>query len=204
MLNTSGIINTIAGNGVGNYSGDGGPATAAEINEPRTVVADASGNLYIGDTFNNCIRIVNTSGIINTIAGNTSPGFSGDGGAATAAEMYWPYGATVDAFGNVYIADNRNNRVRFVTSLITGISNILVSNEVNIYPVPSTGVLTIEGVIKGQIIELYNYTGQKLISTISDKNTMQFDISNYANGIYFIKILNTNGTVFVTKKVVKI
>ncbi len=113
MVNTSGIITTIAGNGVAGYSGDGGQATAAEVYDPNGVAVDAAGNIYLDDEVNNCIRKVNTSGIISTFAGNTVQGYNGDGGPATASEMYQPIGVAVDAMGNVFIGDN-NMRIRMV------------------------------------------------------------------------------------------
>jgi trimeric autotransporter adhesin len=104
-VNTSGIISTVAGNGTGGYNGDGIAATAAELGSPRGVAVDGSGNIYIADWNNNRIREVNTSGIISTVAGNGIAGYNGDGIAATAAELYDPYGVAVDGSGNIYIAD---------------------------------------------------------------------------------------------------
>jgi len=120
----SGIIITVAGNGVDGFSGDGGPATSASFHVPSGVAVDASGNLYIADSDNNRIRKVSASGIITTIAGSgsscipapTCGGFSGDGGPATAALLGQPQGVAVDAFGNVYIADTNNNRIREVSA----------------------------------------------------------------------------------------
>ena len=205
-VNSTGIINTIAGVGIPGYFGDGGPATDAELKYPSRVTVDVHGNVYIADGANQRIRIVNTSGIINSLAGDgyTYGGYSGDGGAATATELNYPIGVALDASGNLYIGDEQNNRIRRVTGISLGIKNIpSSSNEINIYPSPTTGIFTITGLLKGQIIELYNYTGQKLSAAISDKNTIQFDISNYANGIYLVRILNKDGSVFTTKKVVK-
>jgi len=113
-VNAAGIISTFAGNGTAGFSGDGGPATSAELNSPSVVALDGSGNVYIADTHNNRIRIVNSAGTINTFAGNGTAGFSGDGGLATAAEMINPTGVAVDILGNVYIADLDNNRIREV------------------------------------------------------------------------------------------
>jgi trimeric autotransporter adhesin len=109
-------ITTIAGNGTWGYNGDGGPATAAELNSPWGVTVDMVGNTYIADRGNNCIRKINTSGIISTIAGNGTSGYSGDGGAATAAELGPTWAVAVDISGNLYIADYNNNRIRKVNS----------------------------------------------------------------------------------------
>ena len=113
-MNTNGIIATVAGNGTVAYSGDGGAATNASLNAPQGVAVDASGNLFIADLNNNVIRKVSTSGIITTVAGNGSPGYSGDGGAATNADLNFPYGVAVDTFGNLFIADTFNNCIRKV------------------------------------------------------------------------------------------
>jgi hypothetical protein len=110
----TGIITTVAGNGTGGYSGDGGKATSAKINQPSGLAIDKKGNLYIGDWGNNVVRKVSTSGIITTIAGNDTAGFKGDGGKAVSAELHWPAGLAFDSKGNLYIADYYNNRVRLV------------------------------------------------------------------------------------------
>ncbi|HAO79346.1 MAG TPA: hypothetical protein DCQ92_10275 [Verrucomicrobia subdivision 3 bacterium] len=113
-VSTNGVMTTVAGTGVPSFSGDGGAATNARIYSPEGVALDASGNLYIADTGNNRIRKVDTNGIITTVAGKSSLGFSGDGGAATNATLYNPYGIMVDTNGNLFIADTGNNRVRKV------------------------------------------------------------------------------------------
>ena len=124
---STGIISTIAGNGTGGYSGDGGAATSAEV-EPVGVAVDSSGNVYIVDQFNQRIRKVTAStGIISTIAGNGTRGYSGDGGAATSAELNYPSGVGIDSSGNVYIADTQNDRIRKVTAS-TGIISTLAGN----------------------------------------------------------------------------
>jgi sugar lactone lactonase YvrE len=117
-VGTNGIITTVAGNGhnsgpgPGGYSGDGGVATNAELSHPYGVAVDATGNLFIADYGNNVIRKVGTNGIITTVAGNGTPGFSGDGGAATNAEFNGPTDVAVGANGNLFIADANNERVR--------------------------------------------------------------------------------------------
>jgi hypothetical protein len=110
-VDASGIITTVAGNGTEGFSGDGAAATNAELNVPSGVAFDASGNMYIADQINFRVRKVNTSGIISTFAGNGTEGYTGDGGAATNAELYGPYGITVDASNNVYFSDNEVIRV---------------------------------------------------------------------------------------------
>ena len=107
----AGIISTVAGNGTPDYSGDGGAATSAELNQPAGVAVDGLGNLYIADTSNNRIRKVTPAGIISTVAGNGTPDYSGDGGTATSAELNQPAGVAVDGLGNLYIADTSNNRI---------------------------------------------------------------------------------------------
>jgi type IX secretion system substrate protein/Big-like domain-containing protein/NHL repeat-containing protein len=123
---TGGIITTIAGKGGGIFGGDGGPATAAELAFPQDVAVDKIGNVYIADNNNQRIRKVDTVGIISTIAGNGTQGYSGDGIPATAAELNGPAGVAVDGCGNVYIADLGNKRVRKIE--ITGIITTIAGN----------------------------------------------------------------------------
>ena len=107
------IITTVAGNGTNNYSGDGGAATNAELYFPYSVAVDSSGNLFIADESNR-IRKVGTNGVITTVVGNGINGYSGDGGAATNAELYASDGVSVDSSGNLLIADTGNNCIRKV------------------------------------------------------------------------------------------
>lgn len=116
MVNTNGIITTVAGNGNRSYSGDGGSATNAGLRFPIGLAFDTCGNLYIADAGNNRIRMVNANGIINTVAGNGTNTYSGDGGASTNASLSNPAGLALDSSGNLYIADELNNRIRVVTT----------------------------------------------------------------------------------------
>jgi hypothetical protein len=111
---SNGVITTVAGNGTQGFSGDGGPATSAQFKDLTGVAVDSAGNLYIGDTENNRIRKV-SSGVITTVAGNGTPGFSGDNGLAASAEMDNPFGVAVDVAGAVYVADLFNDRIRVLT-----------------------------------------------------------------------------------------
>lgn len=126
-VDTTGVITTVAGNGTQGYSGDGGAATSAELYGPNCVAVDPSGNLFIGDGYNERVRVVNTSGVIFTYAGNGTFGFSGDGGAATSAQLAYAAGLATDASGNLYIGDSSNSRVRKVTAS-TGIITTVAGN----------------------------------------------------------------------------
>lgn len=111
-VDTSGVITTFAGNGTPGFAGDGGVATSAEFNNPVGIAVDPSGNVYVADYYNNCIRRIDTSGIITTIAGTGTGGYNGDNQLATAAELFYPVSVAVDASGNIYIGDFLNYRVR--------------------------------------------------------------------------------------------
>jgi len=111
-------ISTIVGNGTGGYSGDGIPATSAEISLPYGVTVSSSGNLYIADSKNCLIRMVDKSGVMHTVAGNPAmgPGYSGDTGPATFAQLNAPLAVAVDSSGNLYIADAGNSVIRMVAT----------------------------------------------------------------------------------------
>jgi sugar lactone lactonase YvrE len=111
-----GTITTAAGNGAYGYSGDGGPATSAQLSAPEGIAVDAAGNFYIADTYNCAIRKVAADGGITTVAGNGTRGYSGDGGPATSAQLNYPYGVAVDAVGSLYIADTWNFAIRKVAA----------------------------------------------------------------------------------------
>ena len=115
----TGVITTFAGNGITGSAGDGGPATNAQITHPYGVSLDRAGNVLIADTDNNKIRLVDFSGVISTIAGTGVRAFGGDGGPASSAQINGPQGIAADTYGNVYIADTANHRVRIVSPLST-------------------------------------------------------------------------------------
>lgn len=128
-ISTSGIITTVVGTGVQGFTGDGGPATTAELNSPRGIALDSAGNLYVADEQNCVIReVLATSGIISSVAGSGSAGFSGDGGSATSAQLSYPAGVAVDAAGNIYIGDSVNLRVRVVGTATASVSQQPASN----------------------------------------------------------------------------
>jgi hypothetical protein len=111
----TGIINTIAGNGAAGFSGDG-PALENSLYYPFAVRADANGNVFITDSYNHLVRWVDGGGTLKTFAGTGTPGFTGDGGPATSAELYYPEALFEDASGNFLIADTYNDRVRKINA----------------------------------------------------------------------------------------
>ncbi len=277
-VTTAGAISTIAGTGTAGYSGDGGAATAARIHSPYGIAMDASGNIYICDFDNYGIRKVSAAGIITTFAGNASYGYSGDGGWATAANLSRPTGVSVDAAGNVYVADQYNHRIRKITlgcllpsaGTISGPATVIVGNsstlantvsggtwssvslpvatvsaagvvrgvaagidtikytvtnscgtsravyvvsvtssrpgeeiftaqpaQLNVYPNPSTGLLTIETqqdkVISDVVV--FDLTGKVVHQANGNTYTMQVDMSAFAPGVYIFKVAYANGQV---------
>jgi hypothetical protein len=140
-VDTDGIITTVAGDGNVGFNGDGGAATSATLYYPAGMAFDAAGNLYIADSENSRIRKVATNGIITTVAGTNLGGYSGDGGPATSARLYYPRSVAVDLSGNLYIADSDNQRIRevqlagFPTLVLTNVS----TNNAGNYTVLVTG-----------------------------------------------------------------
>ncbi len=114
-VDTGGIISTFAGTGVPGFAGDGGPAISAQLKYPMGLAVDAAGNVYIADTFNYRIRRVTPAGVISTVVGTGTSGYSGDGGLATGAKLRGPTGLAFDSAGNLYFSDQYNHCVRKVT-----------------------------------------------------------------------------------------
>jgi len=146
---TAGDIYTVAGGHFKGFSGDGGPATAARLDQPWAVKVDGAGNVLIGDLYNNRVRVVAasagtfygqpmTAGDIYTVAGNGTQGYSGDGGPALQAQIYYPQAVAADLAGNVVIADEGNNRVRVVAASTGGFYGQPMTAR-DIYTVAGTG-----------------------------------------------------------------
>ena len=190
-VNNNGVMTTVAGNGQLGFSGDGGAATNARLNTSYGMAVDGMGNLFIADTYNNRIRKVDTNGIITTVAGKSSSGFSGDGGAATNAKLYYPYGVMVDTNGNLFIADTYNHRIRKVDTngvitTVAGKSSSGFSGDggaatnANLYRPQS---VTMDGNGNLFIADAYNYRMRKVdvygvITTIAGNGSTSFSGDN--------------------------
>ncbi len=135
-VSLDGIITTVAGGGSFGYSGDGGPAVNAGLNQPYSVAVDSAGSLYIADTWNYVVRRVTPDGTIATIAGTGVEGYADDNGPATSAMLSFPIGIAVDAFGNVIFGDSGNNRVR---ALVPVSGSCTYSVNQTTVPVPVAG-----------------------------------------------------------------
>ncbi len=190
-VNTLGIISTWAGTGSEGNSGDGGLASAAELATPNCITIDSLGNLYIADNYNAVIRKVTSAGIISTIAGNGSTGFSGDGGIALNAQLSNPSCATLNSKGNLYIVDNGNNRIRKVTFNV-GVNNIAnPQSKISVYPNPAINQISISVSVKIENIIITNAIGQTVFFQNNiNSEKLQVNITSFATGVYFVKINN--------------
>jgi uncharacterized protein (TIGR03437 family) len=166
---SNGVTTIVAGNGTKGFSGDNGPATSAQLYYPYGVAVDSAGNFYIADTSNNCVRKV-SNGVISTVAGNGTPGFSGDNGPATSAQLYGPSGVAVDSAGNLYIAVFQ--RIRRVSNGVIATVAQLSASDV---AVDSAGNLYIADYGNNRIRKL-SAAGQ--ITTVAGNGTPGFSGDN--------------------------
>ncbi len=166
-INTLGIISTICGTGLSGYGGDGASATAAYLNNPTGVAVDVAGNIYIADQENHRVRKIDLSGIITTVAGTGIAGYSGDNGLATAAQLYEPRNITFDRFGNIYIAEWGNKRIRKITvatGIITTVAGTGVSGALGDGGPATSAQLKCMGVAVNKAGDIYiaDYTNHKI------------------------------------------
>ncbi len=205
---TTGIITTVAGNGTWNYTGDGGPATGAELGIPTSVRVDDLGNVYIADFYNNAVRAVNPwDSTITTLAGTGTQSYSGDGGPASVAELDLAHGLGLDPSGSLYIADYGNNRIRKINTP-TGINTINQKGNIFIYPNPSSSEIFIH--INGfsgdyATLEIMDITGkvviQKELNNLYSSAPINLNISGLSAGMYFVKLRGANQQI--TGKIIK-
>jgi len=206
---STGIITTIAGTGVGGYSGDGGPATSAEMGDCEGLDIDAYGNIYLSDGSTPRIRKIDKStGIINCIAGGGTSGL-GDGGLATAAQLSNPEAIAIDQFCNMYIADFSNNRIRKITGLSNCINAIDEQNEkmsINFYPNPfnTTAKIEIENrIIENGELKVSDIFGRtvKVMSNIHEKEIL-LEKGNLKTGIYFYQLSDNSRILAIGKFII--
>ncbi len=185
-VSPDGIITTVAGNGVSGYSGDGGPATQAQI-DTESIAVGPDGGLYIADSYNDRIRLVGTDGVITTIAGSDTRGFRGDGGPATQARVDFPSGVAVSPDESIYIADSSNNRIRRIASPVPGLktTGFAVSSKdvLELYQFNSQGqhlntVNTLTGALRFQ----FTYNDQGVLTGVTDGDGNQTIIERDATG----------------------
>jgi sugar lactone lactonase YvrE len=204
-MDTNGVITIIAGNGATGYSGDGGVATNATFASPDGLMVDNAGNLLIADADNNCIRKVDTNGIITTVAGNGTAGYSGDGAEATNAMLSGPSYVTVDNTGNLFISDRGNVRIREVDT--NGIITTVAGDGTSGYfgnggPAASAASYYPSGVAVDSVGNLFiadadNYRIRKVAAAIPS-NLQTLTIGNITTnniGNYSAVISNSGGNI---------
>lgn len=198
-VNTLGIINTIAGNGLLTYVGDGMSAITAQFS-PIRLTFDTAKNLVVADKINRRVYKIDNAGVFHCIAGNGGTGFSGDGGSATAATLDFPAGITYDPCGNLYISESApNKRVRKVSfnptcDLESLRTNVISNNEnISIYPNPANDELHIDNAKPGTKYEVVSIVGAVVHSGTLQAKENSIPIRNLPPGIYMLALTNEQG-----------
>ncbi len=202
-------ITTLAGIGYSGYTGNGGPAAIAMLNFPSSIAVDGSYNIYFTDQGNNVVRKITPAGIISTIAGNGTSGYSGDGGPAIAAELNSPLGVTVDGAGLIYIADAGNNRIRIVGNYHPNSVSPLNASTfgLSIFPNPSNGTfsVTMPVAVNNGTLTLSDLLGRVVETRTINGNAgadQTVNFTNLASGNYILK-LETEGNIYREKVSIK-
>jgi hypothetical protein len=196
-INAAGIITTIAGTGTAGYSGDGGPATAAQLQNPFAAATDSIGNLFLVDGGNIRIRKIDTAGVITTVAGDGIQGYSGDGGPADSAELRAPFDLAIAPNGDIYIADMFNNRIRKVHYIPESVKAIEAAYQFPIYPNPTgregfTLVFTDkEGLAQINITNMEGALIEQLIAPTAQPLQLKLDAPA---GVYFVHVVTQAGS----------
>ncbi|MGD9227950.1 MAG: Ig-like domain-containing protein, partial [Desulfobacterales bacterium] len=193
-VDPSGIITTVAGNGTSLYAGDGVQATETGIYSIEKVEVDAAGNLYIVSVFANRVWKVDTAGIITTVAGSgpTNVGaFAGDGGPATGARLNWPYDVAIDAAGKIFIADNKNWRIRKVSPPTPGLIGVMSDSDIAFTEQSGIGYIMSSAGLHKKTIDLdtgvsfyeFNYDEENNLVAITDQFGNLIKIERDENGV---------------------
>ena len=159
---STGLISTVAGNGIAAHSGDGGQATKAALNGPWSVNL-SSGNLYIADQRNNVVRVVDKTGVITTVVGKGTAGYSGDGGPAIDALLNLPSSIAIDAAGNMYVSDTGNDRIRKINQVTQGITTVAGNASTSYGP---DGYPATQAALYGQYTIIMDGSGNLLIADV--------------------------------------
>ena len=188
-VDASGIITTVAGNGIAApFGGDGVVSTSTTVTSPWCMTFDAWGNYYIGEN-NSRVRMVNTAGIINTVAGTGLNGYSGDGGQATAAKITFASSLTTDNAGNLYINDAGNDRVRKVNMAYMQAGNVAgPQSQITVFPNPATAELTVSMSSTIYTLSVTDFLGRPIFTNHYNSSTAHINITDLIPGVYFIKI----------------
>ena len=205
---STGIITTIAGNGIVGYSGDNGPAISSQLSKPYGLFIDSLNNIFIDEWGNGTIRRIDAiTNKISTVAGTGVQGFSGDGGPATDAKLI-PDGVWVDKYGTIFIADLDNNRIRKVYNPQLSVnSTTKTNNDISVFPNPANDELTIEYHLANNedaVFEIIDLTG-RIVSTktlISGRRIEMVDIHALIQGMYLYRASQKNLQVS-TGKIIK-
>jgi RHS repeat-associated protein len=182
-----GILTVVAGTGDPGFSGDGGPATQAQLNAPYGVAVGPDGSLYIGDQVNDRIRRVGPDGIITTVAGNGTHGYSGDSGPATQASLSSPAHVAVGPDGSLFFADSSNNRIRRVGTPLPGFSvgdNVIAAedgSELYIFSSGGRHLRTLHA-LTGVVLYQFTYDSAGLLIAVTDGNGNVTTIERNASG----------------------
>jgi hypothetical protein len=191
-VDASGIISTVAGSGIIGNDGDGGPATAAKMKGPNSICFDTAGNLFISDGFSHVIRKVDTGGIISTIVGTGVGGYNGDGDLLTTRQLNGPNIGPFDKWGNLYISDCYNSRVRKINYNPTTVQDVPYRlSNVRIYPNPAASEVTIVADVVISSLTIKNLLGQEVLTQHPGKKEVTLNIETLPAGVYSI---TTNGS----------
>lgn len=187
-ITSSGLVSTIAGS-AGLQGSTNGLGSLARFRLPTGLTVDASGDIFVTDTFNHTIRKITLSGIVSTLIGSTGTSGSTDGNS-TLARFFAPQGIVIDNFGNMFIADTNNSRIRKITGIPLGNTNFEFQFNIKLYPNPATSLLYIQS-LNNSILDkvcIFDLTGKKILE--QTKNTNQIDVSNFIKGMYLIEIFS--------------
>lgn len=192
----TGIITTIAGNGISSpYIGDGLPASSSQF-LPYTITVDKYYNIFICDygIGNSRVLMIDNSGIVRTIAGTGVNGYSGDGGSgsATAAQIANPEGVAIDSCGNIYIADDAYRRIRKITFPHCGYEMVNKTTEelISVYPNPFNESVEVDNIKGSMRFSVLNLLGKMMVCGTLESNENKISLKDLKQGMYFMELIN--------------